>query len=318
MTDMDGNFNFKIEKGEYFAKVDYVGMQTLVIETFQVAAKQKTFDLGLITLGSDAQMLDEIEVIAEKSTMQMGLDRKIFNVGKDLLNQGGNAANILDNIPSVTVDIEGNVSLRGSSNVRILVDGKQSGLIGIGSTKGLQSLQANMIEKVEIITNPSAKYEAEGMSGIINIVLKKEQKQGLNGSLDASAGIPDLAGFDGNVHYRQTDLPFFTQYGFNYRANPGGGTLFQEYLNDSGNSSFTDQLQDRQRSQQSHTFRGGLDWYLNDRNIITASGLYRYSTTNNNTLTAYRDLNTNRELELITERLDNEKETEPQLEWNLQ
>ncbi len=318
VTDMEGNFHIKIEEGEYFAKVDYVGMQTMVIETFQVARQQKAFDLGLIEMGTDAQMLDEIEVIAEKSTLQMGLDRKIFNVGKDLLNQGGNAANILDNIPSVTVDIEGNVSLRGSSNVRILVDGKQSGLIGIGSTKGLQSLQANMIEKVEIITNPSAKYEAEGMSGIINIVLKKEQKQGLNGSLDASAGIPDLAGFGGNINYRKSDFNFFTQYGFNYRANPGGGTLFQEYLNNNGTSSFTDQVQDRQRSQQSHTFRAGLDWFLNERNVVTASGLYRYSNSNNNTLTTYNDMNSNRELELITERLDNETETEPQLEWNLQ
>jgi outer membrane receptor protein involved in Fe transport len=317
VTDLDGRFSIEIKPGKYYAKIEYIGLETWLLAPIEIEKGQGTLDFGTIKLQSNAQMLAEVEVIAEKSTMQIGLDKKIFNVGKDLLNRGGNAADILDNIPSVTVDIEGQVSLRGSSNVRILVDGKQSGLVGIGSSKGLQSLQANMIEKVEIITNPSAKYDAEGMSGIINIILKKQQQQGFNGSVDASAGAPDLAGFGGNINYRKSNINFFTQYGFRYRGNPGGGSIFQEYFSDSGDNLFTDQTQERNRSQQSHTFRAGLDYFINDKNIITASGLYRYSESNNNNLTIYRDLNTNRELELLTNRSENELETEPQHEYNI-
>jgi len=318
ITDIDGKFNVKVSPGKYFLKIEYIGLESWVMAPFNIERGQGDLEFGTIKLRSNAQMLDEIEVIAEKSTMEMGLDKKVFNVGKDLLNRGGNAGDILDNIPSVTVDIEGQVSLRGSSNVRILVDGKQSGLIGIGSTKGLQSLQANMIEKVEIITNPSAKYDAEGMSGIINIILKKQQQKGINGSLDASLGHPDLAGVGGNINFRKSNVNFFTQYGFQYRGNPGGGSLFQEYYNGDNASTFTDQTQDRNRSRLSHTFRAGLDYFINDKNIITASGLYRYSDSNNDNLTSYRDLNINRELELLTNRVEQQMETEPQLEWNLQ
>lgn len=317
ITDEFGKFEIEALQGDYFLKIEYIAFQTRMIDPFTLERNQRNFDLGKITLSSNTQMLDEVEVIAEKSTFEIGLDKKVFNVGKDLANRGGNAGEILDNIPSVTVDIEGQVSLRGSSNVRILVDGKQSGLIGIGSTKGLQSLQANMIERVEVITNPSAKYDAEGMSGIINIILKKQQRSGINGSVDASLGTPDLAGFGGNINYRKSDLNFFGQYGFNYRANPGGGNIFQEYLNENGTSSFTDQNQDRQRSNKSHTFRGGFDWFLNDKNTITASGLYRFSRSDNNTLTVYNDLNSLRELELRTNRAELAIEEEPQVEWNI-
>ena len=133
----------------------------------------------------------------------MALYKKIFNVGKDLANAGGTAADILSNIPSVAVDVEGNVSLRGSNSVRILIDGKPSGLVSIKGGSGLQQLQGSMIEKVEIITNPSARYEAEGMGGIINIVLKKERKEGFNGSFDVVAGYPENFGIAANVDYRR-------------------------------------------------------------------------------------------------------------------
>jgi len=114
--------------------------------------------------------LSQVEIRAEKSETQFSLDKKIFNVGKDLAGRGGSAEEILDNVPSVAVDIEGNVSLRGSGNVKILIDGRPSGLVGGGNSNGLRQLPANMIDKVEVITNPSAKYEADGMAGIINII----------------------------------------------------------------------------------------------------------------------------------------------------
>lgn len=124
-------------------------------------------------LRPDVELLEEVEVIAERSTMSMTLDKRVFNVGKDVSSTAGNAIEVLENIPSVTVDVEGNVSLRGDDGVQILVDGKESGLVGVSTQDALRSLQADMIERIEVVTNPSVRYDAEGTAGIINIVLKK-------------------------------------------------------------------------------------------------------------------------------------------------
>lgn len=129
-------------------------------------------------------------VTGEKGQMEMGFDKRIFNVANDPSNIGRTATDLLDNVPSVTVDTEGNVSLRGSGNVRILIDGKPSGLVGIDGSGGLQSLQGGLIERIEVITNPSVRYEAEGMAGVINIVLKKEERTGINGTFETTAGYP--------------------------------------------------------------------------------------------------------------------------------
>ncbi|MCB0633564.1 MAG: carboxypeptidase regulatory-like domain-containing protein, partial [Lewinella sp.] len=187
-TDFDGNFEIPVDFGNYMLKIDFISYKPKWVNDVSLSKASPELNMGTITMASDATVLQEIEVRAEKSQMQMALDKKIFNVGKDIASTSGNAADVLDNIPSVTVDVEGNVSLRGSEGVRILVDGKPSGLVGVRGAGGLQSLGADMIERVEVITNPSARYEAEGMTGIINIVLKKERKQGLNGSVDLRAG----------------------------------------------------------------------------------------------------------------------------------
>src|SRR5690606_18775734 len=132
--------------------------------------------VGSIILTDDSQTLSEVVVAGEKQQMELSLDKRVFNVASDLTNRGRNASEILDNVPSVAVDVEGNVSLRGSSNVRILVDGKPSGLVGLSSPDALRMLQGDLIERIEVITNPSARYEAEGMAGIINIILKKDRR----------------------------------------------------------------------------------------------------------------------------------------------
>jgi len=158
-------------------------------------------NLGTISLQSNDQKLDEVVVQGEKTLMELSLDKRIFNVGKDLANAGGTATDILMNLPSVAVDPEGNVSLRGSTNVRILIDGKPSGLVSFKGSSGLRQLQANMVERVEVITNPSARYEAEGMAGVINIILKKDSNQGFNGSFEVIAGTPLNLGFSTNLNY---------------------------------------------------------------------------------------------------------------------
>jgi outer membrane receptor for ferrienterochelin and colicin len=155
--------------------------------------------------------------------MQFSLDKKIFNVGKDLANAGGSASDVLTNIPSVSVDPEGTVKLRGSDNVRILIDGKPSGLVSIKGGGGLQQLPASLIERVEIITNPSARYEAEGNAGIINIILKKDNRQGFNGSVEIITGYPTNLGAAANFNYRHKKINFFINYGIAYRKPTRGG-----------------------------------------------------------------------------------------------
>ena len=178
ITDADGKFTIQVKPGPVYVDISFLSFKTHVFSSYDldpVVLRENGFqhDLGTILLASDGVQLDQVEIRAERSEMEFSLDKKVFNVGKDLANRGGTAEDILDNVPSVTVDIEGTVSLRGNTGVTILVDGRPSGLIGISNTNGLRSLPANSIAKIEVITNPSARYEAEGTAGIINIILKK-------------------------------------------------------------------------------------------------------------------------------------------------
>ena len=170
ITNENGEFSIKMRPGVFDVKFEFLGYNETVVEAVKLTPGNPVTDLGTVKLVFQAAALDEVVVTEERSTLQMGLDKKIFNVGKDLSSKGGSAADVLDNVPSVQVDVEGNVSLRGSQNVRILIDGRPSGLIGNG-TNGLRAIQSNMIERIEVITNPSARYAAEGMAGLINICL---------------------------------------------------------------------------------------------------------------------------------------------------
>jgi outer membrane receptor protein involved in Fe transport len=187
-----------VKAGKYFLKFSFLSYQEKRVHG--VVVEKGAVDVGTVRLSAGTKMLDEVVVRGEKSTMELALDKKIFNVGQDLANAGGSASDILMNVPSVSVDGEGNVRLRGSDNVRILIDGKPSGLVSFKGGAGLQQLQANMVERVEVITNPSARYEAEGQAGIINIVLKKERTQGFNGAFDGIGGYPTNLGGAANVN----------------------------------------------------------------------------------------------------------------------
>ncbi|PHN05908.1 outer membrane beta-barrel family protein [Flavilitoribacter nigricans] len=317
-TDLDGNFEIPVSFGKYMIKVDFISYRSIWSDGFEVSAANSTVDMGMVTLSTDATVLQEIEVRAEKSTLQMAMDKKVFNVGKDLASTSGSASEVLDNIPSVTVDVEGNVSLRGSEGVRILVDGKPSGLVGVRGANGLQSLGADMIEKVEVITNPSARYEAEGMTGIINIILKKERKEGLNGSFDLRAGAPANYGAGINLNYRKKKINFFTNYGFRYRRGPGISNQYQEFVQD-GQTNIVEVLGDRNRGGYSNSVRMGADYFLNDRNTLTASFNYRNGRDNNESRIEYYDyLNSYPDnLTGITVRTQDELEKEPNLEYAL-
>ncbi len=283
-TDASGSFMIQANTGTYLVKVQFISYAARYFNV-SVSKEKPIATLGSITLFPDAEILSEIVVSGQKNQMQLELDKRIFNVSEDLNNVAANASEILDNLPSIAVDVDGNVSLRGSSNVRILVNGKPSGLVGIGSPDALRQLQGNLIERIEVITNPSARYDAEGSAGIINIILKKEQERGFNGSFTANAGFPANYGFSGNVNYRSGKFNVFGSYGINYRENPGGG--FTDRV--SRDTLFTYIDNDRVRGGTSHNFRIGTDFNIDENNTITASAMTRISDELNTTNITYFD-----------------------------
>jgi len=313
ITGEDGTFEVESTMGAFKASIDFIGYESYDLGAFTLNNTDKKKDFGLIRLKSESSTLDEVVVQAEKSSMELALDKRVFNVGKDLGNAGGSAVEILNNIPSVTVDGEGNVKLRGASNVRILVDGKPSGLVSFKGGSGLQQLQASMVEKVEVITNPSARYEAEGMAGIINIVLKKDRNQGFNGSFETTIGNPTNLGAAANVNYRHNKINFFVNYGINYRIIPSINSTHQEvFVNDT--TFVSDQSYDGEHVGFFNNIRGGLDYFFNDKNILTASYLYSASRGKRLTDLRYDDYVFN-SLTSYTTRTQDEDEIEPISEY---
>ncbi|MFN8346392.1 MAG: TonB-dependent receptor [Spirosomataceae bacterium] len=317
ISDEKGQFTVDAPFGQYYAVLEFIGYKSIKSAVFSLSKEQPSLDLGTLKLTPSAKTLDEVVVQAEKSSMELSLDKKIFNVGKDLSNAGGTAIDILSNVPSVSVDTEGNVKLRGSDGVRILIDGKPSGLVSFKGGAGLQQLQGNQIERIEIITNPSARYEAEGLSGIINIVLKKERKQGFNGSFEVVTGFRPNYGIAANINYRKNKLNFFLNYGIAYRVPISAGRLYQEvYGKDT--TAILRQTTNGQVKTVANTIRGGLDYFFNEKNILTASYQFRRTDVLRITNNQYKDyINTLSSLKAITDREQRETEAEPYSEYAL-
>ncbi len=317
VADEAGNFKVPVKYGRYFALIEFMGYESLKTPEFVISKDKPDQGFGMIKLASSTNTLDEIVVQAEKSSMELSLDKRIFNVGKDLANAGGTATDILSNIPSVSVDPEGGVKLRGSGNVRILVDGKPSGLVSFKGGSGLQQLQGSLIERVEIITNPSARYEAEGMAGIINIILKKERKEGFNGSFEIITGQPINYGGAANLNYRHRKVNFFINYGIAYRKSPWRSNQDQEvYRNDT--TFISQQNVTGQVFGFNQNIRGGLDFFFTESSILTASYLFRRSDAGRETDITYRDfVNSVKNPVGTTYRRQEEKEKEPNSEYVL-
>jgi len=306
-SDIDGNFTIDVKPDTYNFKFSFLSFQTLTKSN--IVVEKEGINFGEIQLVSEAREIDEVEVVADKSQMELKLDKRVFNIEQDLANAGSNAAEILDNIPSVQVDVEGNISLRGSENVRVLIDGKPSTITGTSTADVLRQFQGSMIERVEVITNPSARYDAEGEVGIINIVLKKNKRKGINGGVEVVAGYPDNYRLAFNLNYRTGKLNLFTSYGLSYRDSPGGGSGYQEFKRNDSIISILETENDRQRQSFGQNIRLGTDIFLNDYNTITVSGLFNVSDEENIAELEYRDLNPQKELLQRSFREDVEDET---------
>lgn len=317
LTENDGTFSMDLPPGQFYAEISYIGFEDKVISDISVEAGQDAIELGAVAMKTDAVALQEVEVRAEKSQMEFKLDRRVFNVGKDLTNAGNSAADILDNVPSVSVDPEGNVSLRGSQGVRILVNGKPSGLLSAGETEALLRMQGDIIQSVEVITNPSARYEAEGEAGIINIILKKNQEKGVNGAFGITAGHPTNYGASYNLNLRRRSFNFFSNFGIDYRRGPGGGFSTQRFFDNDTLTEYYTTDRDQVRGGLGGYIQLGADWNINDKNMVTASLLYRAGEDDNDATVTYRDFDANENVVATTVRDIEETEKELNVEASL-
>ncbi|MCT4629306.1 TonB-dependent receptor [Winogradskyella sp.] len=285
ITDSKGKFSIEVPTGVYNIFVEYISYKA---KEYLNKSLTKSINLGTVSLALDVASLEEVTVTAERTTVEIKLDKKIYNVGKDLTVRGGTVSDVLDNVPSVSVDVEGNVALRGNDDVRILINGKPSGLVGLNSTDALRQLPAESIEKVEVITSPSARYDAEGTAGILNIILRRSKLQGLNGAVTVNGGYPWQAGVSGNINYRTGDLNFFNTSGYSYREVPGNSFTKTEFFNDDDPNTFSTEDRDFDRIRKGLNTNFGLEWYVNETSSITTSIVYRNSdnesNTSNNTL----------------------------------
>ncbi len=273
ITDNKGDFNIDVVAGTYDIIFEFISFKPTVLSSKQLVG---VTNLGTVLLEEDITQLNEVVIRNEATTLEIKLDKKVYNVGKDLLVKGGTVSDVLDNIPSVTVDVDGTIALRGNDNVRILIDGKPSTATNVSDA--LRLIPADAIDKVEVITNPSARYDAEGGGGILNILLKKGKTNGFNGTFIANTGFPDNHGISANLNYKTNDVNIFTNQGFSNRNSPGFSKVNTEYFNPSTNSpQFI--FEDRKNDRYNNNYNGslGIEWFINDKTSWTNSLNYRKS-----------------------------------------
>ncbi len=307
LSDIDGRFILiGIPKGEYRLSFSFVGYKPL-IKKLLAGDLNRIFDLGRIEMEPSQEAINEVTISGQKAIVNADLDKKTFNVADNIAQTGGTVMDVMKTMPGVTVDQEGKVILRGSDKVVVLIDGRQSSLTGFGNQKGLDNIPAANIDKIEIINNPSAKYDAAGMAGIINIIYKKEEQSGFNGDIGLAFGlgaftktradlptqlgsyavnpksIPSL-----NLNYRTQKLNFFLQ----------SEILFQEML---PNNEFTTRTYadgrvtasqvPENRTQHHYIEKGGINWFINEHNSVTLSGIYDWEIHIDTAQVPYLDLN---------------------------
>ena len=311
-TAPDGTFSLETEATNFSVAIGFIGFVTTTLTDFTIVDGRVA--VGTIGLAEDAETLDEVLVRGEKSQTEFKLDKRVFNVGQDLSSTGASALEVLNNVPSVNVNIEGQVRLRGSAGVQILINGKPS-VLASGDGNALGTITADMIEKVEVITNPSAKYNAEGTSGIINIVIKKEEKRGLNGSVTLNTGVPNNHSLGLSLNNRTEKFNLFSQLGVGYRTFPEQyRTTNRNLLNDTTVSS----TGEGDKNEAFFNVILGTDYHINDRNVLSLTGHFAYEWETEYSNTDFRLLNADNALASRWTRNEVTEATNPKWQYELQ
>ncbi len=275
-TDVEGRFELEFPDGGNTLVLKFIGYQDKIIREFPEVSNG-VINLGRVTLDLDEDVIDGLNIRAEKSETVFKLDKRVFNVGKDLSNSGASAIEVLNNVPSVDVTLEGLIRLRGNSGVQILINGKPS-VMASNSTNALGSITADMIDRVEVITNPSAKYDAAGTVGIINIVLRNETKKGLNGSLTLNTGYPNNHSLGLSANYRSERFNLFSQIGLGTRRFVSIDSTINRNKTGAGSEFITNG--ESEKNENFANIRLGSDFYINSYNTLTLSGHFAYELEN--------------------------------------
>lgn len=265
----DGTFEIKgVPIGSYYVEAVFIGFEKKTIDDVKIAQNSLNVNLGTIPLASSSQKIGDVNVVAERNRVEYKIDKKVINVENDINAAGGTAVTALENTPSVDVDIDGNVSLRGSTNFTVLIDGRPSVLSG---TDALKQIPASAIQNIEIITNPSVKYDPDGMAGIINVVMKKNVLSGVNGVFNAHIGTGDKYGSDIMLNYKKKKYNVFFGANWDDETNKGTGKSTREsYSGDTTTYLVTNGRRDQTRNVK--RVRLGSDFYLTDKTTLTLSG----------------------------------------------
>ncbi len=272
ITNADGDFEFrKLDAGEYNIIIRFMGYRKVLIAGIRLEEKNMQSDVGIVTLKADVTNLEEVEIVGDKPLVEYKIDRKVVNVDQQLQAQGGTAVDVLERIPSINTDLDGNVALRGSTNFTVLIDGKPSIITG---SDALNQIPASTIDKIEIITNPSAKYDPDGTAGIINVITKKNSLKGLSGIVNLSAGTsPDYSGsLLLNYRTKKTSTSFGVDFGD--REMPGYRRSYRETY-DPDTISYLESYSNNKMTRGSFSLKAGIDYSLTDKNTISAEGNYR-------------------------------------------
>lgn len=290
-SDKTGSFTLEPHFGRFYLKISFIGYNNTIVNNIRINPQTPEVNAGTLKLSAGNEMTTKvIEVEAEVNPFENQLDKKVYNVEKTIVSESGSAVDVLKNVPSVTVDADGNVSLRGSSNVKILINGRPSAMLGNDPSSVLEQIPSKMIETIEIMTNPSSKFDPEGTAGIINIVLKKQQDDGYNGNISVNAGTRDKYNTSINLNVRKNKFNFFGSYNYRlFNMYGNGATNKQTLFNDS--TFFNSQISTSHGKMQSHLASLGMDYTPDKKNIFSLSGNYNYRDRNRSELGIYTSFN---------------------------
>jgi len=288
ISNTDGSFTISdLPYGSYYVEASFIGFEKTTVNDVKITANSTTIDIGKIGLAASRQDIGTVNVVAERNRVEYKIDKKVINVTNDINAAGGSAVTVLENTPSVDVDIDGNVSLRGSSSFTVLIDGRPSVLTG---SDALRQIPSSAIQNIEIITNPSVKYDPDGMAGIINVVMKRNVLSGVNGIVNVNLGTGKKYGTDMMLNYKTKKYNLF--FGGNWNDNTDKGSMSssrETYANDT--TTYLNTTGSRNQSRGGTQIKGGFDYYPTEKTSITVSsqiGNYDFSSFGNGNLHNYQ------------------------------